>query len=76
MKKAITAAAHEAKLNQTFADSYSESQAIDNFIYLTNKSRGKHTTVKAIRTAHNNQELGTLLRKYDPIAFNVSKGDY
>jgi hypothetical protein len=76
MKKTITAAAHEKRLNQTFADNYSEAQAVDNFIYLTNSNRGKHTTVKAIRTAHNNQELGTLLRKYDPIAFNVSKGDY
>lgn len=66
----------EKKLNELYADAYSESQAIEQFIYLTNKSRGKHTTEKTIRNAYNNHELGTLLRKYDPTAFYSSRTDF
>lgn len=67
MKK--TKKAYETHLNASYADAYSLSEAIENFCYMTNKSRGKATTIKAIQTAHNNHELGTLLRKYDSIAF-------
>lgn len=75
MKKATTPAQHEQYLNELYADNYSESQAMDSFVYLANKSRGKHTTEAAIRNAYHNHTLGTLLRKYDPVAFNVSKSD-
>lgn len=62
--------AKEKHLNELYADCFSESEAIDNFIYLTNKSRSKHTTEKNILNSFINHELGTLLRKYDPTAFN------
>jgi len=68
------AAAKERRLNEIYFDSYSEEQAVEAFIYLTNKDRiGKHTTVNNIRNAYRRRELGTLLRRLDPIAFNVEK---
>lgn len=59
----------ERRLNQQLSDIMSESQAVDSFIYLTNKSRGACTTVKNIRNQHANRGLGSLLRRLDPIAF-------
>lgn len=65
----------ERYLNELYFDIYSEGQAIDNFIYLTNKSRGAHTTEAHIRKCYNRRELGSLLRRLDPIAFQTSKND-
>lgn len=63
-------AAKERHLNQLYADCYSEEQAVEQFIYLTNKSRiGGHTTEKHIRHCHRNHMLGSLLRRLDPQAF-------
>jgi len=59
----------EIHLNRMYADIFSEEEAVDNFIYLTNKSRNKRTTEKHIRNCFNNHELGTLLRRLDPQAF-------
>lgn len=70
MNKPTTAQQKEKHLNEMYSDIFSEGQAIDSFIYLTVKSRGKHTTEANIRNAHANRMLGTLLRKFDPIAFN------
>jgi hypothetical protein len=61
----------EKHLNELFTDSFSEEQAVDHFIYLTSKQRGERTTEAYIRKCHRNRELGTLLRRLDPIAFNV-----
>jgi hypothetical protein len=70
----MTKKSKERKLNESFTDMYSEEEAVDNFIYLTNKDRGKGntTTEKHIRVCFNNHELGSLLRRLDPIAFNVN----
>lgn len=70
-----TSKAHEAYLNGLYADVYSIEDAAEQFAYMANPSRGKHTTIAAIRSAAANSRLGTLLRKYDIIAFNVSKSD-
>ena len=70
--KNLTAAQKEKHLNAIYADSYSQSEALDNFIYLTNKARAKRTTEANIIKHFVNHELGTLLRKYDPIAFNCA----
>ena len=59
----------EQELNQLYADAYSESEAIDTFEYLTDKNRGKHTTIATISRAYYNHELGTLLKRFDPVAF-------
>jgi hypothetical protein len=68
----MTKAAKEKRLNELYFDCYSEEQAVEAFIYLTNKDRiGGKTTVNNIRNAYRRRELGTLLRRLDPIAFNV-----
>jgi hypothetical protein len=67
---------YETHLNALYADMYSESQAEDEFAYLTNKSRGKATNLKAINSACINHILGSLLRKFDPIAFNAGYNDW
>ena len=67
----------EKYLNALYADCYSEEQAVDLFKYLTSKNRKNcRTTIKNIRSAHNNHTLGTLLRKYDSNAFEVSFNDF
>lgn len=43
---------------------------LENFIYLTNKNRGKHTTENNLIKQHQNNKLGNLLRRLDPIAYN------
>lgn len=60
------------RLNEMFTDSFSENQLVDNFIYLTVKSRGKHCSENAIRKAHRNREFAQLLRRLDPIAYQCS----
>lgn len=67
-----TAKQKEEYLNALYFDIYSEEQAVESFIYLTNKSRGKATTENNIRNHYKRRELGTLLRKFDPIAFNCA----
>jgi hypothetical protein len=59
----------ESEINDLLSDCYSEDQAVEEFYYLTVKGRGKHTTEKAIRIAHRNRKLGTLLKKHDSILF-------
>jgi len=65
----------EIRLNELYADSFSEEEAVDAFIYLTNKERGKGntTTVKHIRSCHCNHQLGSLLKRLDPITYNLSE---
>ena len=68
---------HEAVLNEYYSEAISDYQtAFEQFEYLTAKSRGKHTTKDNIIKNYNAGTLGTLLKKYDPIAFNVSKADF
>lgn len=68
---------HEAKLNELYADTIPDYvTAFDKFDYMTNKSRGKYTTRNNIIKHYNAGTLGTLLKKYDPVAYNVSKRDF
>jgi hypothetical protein len=73
-KRYSAASSHEQKLNEyyqnTIPDYYT---AFEHFLYLTNPTRGKHTTKNNIIKHYNAGTLGTLLKNYDPIAFNVSK---
>lgn len=66
----------EIHLNQLYADLYTQEQALDNFLYLANRSRVNCTTSNGINAAFANHTLGTLLRKYDPIAFNVQYNEW
>lgn len=66
-----TAKQKEKHLNELYFSYFSEEQAVDNFIYLTTKGRiGGRTTEDNIRKQYRNRQLGTLLRRLDPIAFN------
>lgn len=66
----------ETRLNDLYADTVQDyCQAFEMFEYMTNKSRGKHTTKQNIIKHYNNGTLGTLLKNYDPIAFNVQKSE-
>lgn len=58
----------EQRLNDLYTDCYSLSQAIDNFCYL-NDGKIRDSTIS---THYNNHTLGTLLKKYDPIAYNIA----
>lgn len=62
----------EQKMNEIYSSCYSEDEAVETLIYLTSKNRsGGHTTEANIRKQYRKGRLGTLLKKYDPIAFNV-----
>ena len=61
------------RLSQLYYDTYSEDQVVELFLYLTNKTRGDYTTVANIRKCYNNNTLGELLRRLDPIAFELSE---
>ena len=62
----------EDYLNTLYSEEYTEEEAVDNFIYMTNRDRGKTTTEAHIRRSYWNGTLGTLLRKLDPIAFELA----
>lgn len=66
------ATSKEQKLNSLYSSCYSLEDAIDNFIYLTNKDRGKATTEQNIIKQYHAGKLGTLLKRLDPIAFNCA----
>lgn len=61
----------EERLNVLFSEIFSIDEATEKFIYLTNKKRGKTTTTKHIEKCYINNKLGSLLKRLDPIAFNI-----
>ena len=70
--KPETAKQKESRVNELLTDCYSESQALDNFIYLTNKNRnGGTTTEKNILTQYRNRNLAQLIKRLDPTAYNL-----
>lgn len=75
MAKNYTRIKHEQHLNELYKDTYSRDQAFDNFEYLTNKKRMNFIMPWNLWNHIDRGTLGTLLRKYDPIAFNVSYGE-
>lgn len=62
----------EAKLNNIYSDCYTENDVVNELVYLTAKSRGKHTTENNIRKAYRERKIGTLLKRLDPIAFQCA----
>lgn len=66
----------EKHLNESYASCYGEEESYNAFEYMTVKGRdGGSTSEKNIRHHYHNQMLGTLLRKYDRIAFECVKSD-
>lgn len=58
---------YEQYLNSLYSSCCSIDEAIENFCYLKNGAIKEAT----LRLAYLNQRIGTLIRRYDPIAFNV-----
>ena len=44
--------------------------------YLTNKDRGKYLKPQSLKLSLYENKYGTILRRYDPIAFEVGYHDY
>ena len=65
----------ENYLNEFYATRYSKKKIVDHLAYFTDKNRGEHTNEKTIRHHHDNHTIGTLIRKYDPVAFECTKSD-
>lgn len=61
----------ERRLNDELSDIYTVDEAIDKFLYLTSPKRGEHISERELREHYENRELGTLLKRLDPIAYNM-----
>jgi hypothetical protein len=61
----------EFKVNREFTQNYTEDEVVEKFIYFTNPDQGKRCTEKAIRKAYYNNRIGSLIRRHDPIQFNL-----
>jgi hypothetical protein len=66
---------YENILNHNYGDMYTDEETEQQLIYLTNPSRGHHISINALRKAIKEGRAGTILKKYDPIAFHVGKND-
>ena len=66
---------YEAYLNDLYEEQPHEN-VMENFIYLTNVSRGKSMTSEVLYSIINNGSVGTMLREYDPIAFTTGYNDW
>jgi hypothetical protein len=60
------------KLNDIYADCFTDEQAFNELIYLTSKQRDKRTTESHLRKVIANREVGRLIKRLDPVLFHVS----
>ena len=67
---------HEDRLNHIYFDNMFPDDVFESLVYLTNKDRKDHITERKLWDWINRGKVGSLLRKYDPIAFHTSKEDY
>lgn len=70
--KTKTRSKFEQEFNRELSEIYTLDEAVDKFIYLTNKSRGASCSLRTLQAAYHNQTLATLLRRLDQTAFNVA----
>lgn len=75
MKKKKTKAWYEQYLNE-FHESVESEIVFQNHVYLTNSSRGKSISERKLRRTIDEGKVGTLLRKLDPIAFEVGFSEW
>lgn len=66
---------YEKHLNMYYSE-FPLKKTKDALIYLTVPARGKHITEKQLQKAWSNFTLGKIVRKYDPIAFNVGFNEW
>lgn len=74
--KAKTEDDYEEYLNDLYSSVFDADSAVDKFIYMTVPSRGDHLSEEEIQGHFYNNTLGTMLKEYDPIAFNVGFGEW
>lgn len=67
---------YEEYLNDLYSQIFDADSAVDKFIYMTVPSRGNHLSEEEIQGHAYGNTLGTMLREYDPIAFNVGFGEW
>ena len=65
----------ELYLNELYME-YDPETLFENMIYLSNKNRKFRCNESTIRSAIANGTMGTLLRKYDSIAFEVAFNEF
>ena len=58
-----------------FPDIYTEEQFMDNFIYLTTPNRGEYISKNRLRSSYFNRDFGTIVKRYDPTLFHVSRSE-
>lgn len=64
----------EDYLNNFYSENYDREQAIAHFGYLTSNQRNKRTTIAHISKCYTNGVLGSLLKRVDPISYNLVDG--
>lgn len=66
---------YEKYLNDLYSE-MDQFDAVDSLLYLTNKKRGRYISFSKLQSAHKNNRMGTILKLYDPIAFNAGYEDF
>lgn len=64
------------RLNELYADCFTEEQAFEELIYLTSKNRSHRTTKSHLKKVIANREVGYLLRRLDPVSFMLATQTY
>lgn len=67
---------YEEYLNRVYAEIATLDFLRDNFIYLTHPDRPNRITWRKILDYADKNKLGYMIKKYDPIAFNVGFNEY
>lgn len=70
-----TKSGYERYLNDLYSEMEAE-QVVYSLIYLTSNRRSKKTTVNNIRKQYELGKIGSLVKKLDPIAFNVGFNEW
>ena len=55
---------------KNISDWLTEEEFVENYIYLTNKSRGQYCTENALRKAYRECKADKLIKRLDPIAYH------
>jgi len=66
---------YEEHLDDLYYD-MKEDEVIEKFIYLTNPSRGTHISKGTLRKYYRRGDIGKLLHRLDPVAFNVGYSEW
>ena len=64
-----------SKIQQLFTENYSQEGFVEEFIYLTNKSRGEHCTERLLVKKYQYGGIAELIKRLDPIRYNQMKNE-